>query len=611
MRLPPLLLGLAVVVSARYAAAFLTGFPVPVRGWETIPGVVPADGVATFRLEVDVNGPVAGVQLVGVSRCLDPTTADTLPLRDDGRDGDRIAGDAIFTSPAFRYTCAAPDHLRSDPSSPTGVDFLDVGTVQVQELDGSVSAFLEPPAVGLLAPDVPPARTLTLSPDVVVTPHLINVRSDTHATQRFLRFADDALVALTTRIYAVLPDAYDFLIFFSTDKVERLPAVFNRNFVAGSHRSVHVSFTGTGQPAVDDRALYGSKSRLQGVNALDAYGRGIVANVVTHELSHQWVAYLDPALGLSDGIHYGPLADTASLVGGFRWIDVGENTSILDCTEGRSGAHHAPPLDRYMMGLIDAGSVGPLHVAAGPTLDCGEPIGAVARTVTIADIQASAGPRVPGPAGAQRDFTLAFVAESRGRLLDPNEMTFYEILAAHYTAPIPPSDPDPYHGSGQWPSVVRFFEGTTWRGDVTTCGNGTVEGDEECDDGNTTAGDGCSPTCRRETGDIVLPATLGALPALNPRSNGMLVVPVLATAAFAPASIDVRTVRFGATGTEAAPIGSGLRDVDRDGDVDLELRFRSRDTRLGCGSTEAVLTGRTAAGVPFLGRAPVTLLGCK
>lgn len=30
------------------------------------------------------------------------------------------------------------------------------------------------------------------------------------------------------------------------------------------------------------------------------------------------------------------------------------------------------------------------------------------------------------------------------------------------------------------------------------CGNGTVEGSEECDDGNTTNGDGCSATCRDE-----------------------------------------------------------------------------------------------------------------
>ena len=34
----------------------------------------------------------------------------------------------------------------------------------------------------------------------------------------------------------------------------------------------------------------------------------------------------------------------------------------------------------------------------------------------------------------------------------------------------------------------------------TLCGNGTLEGHEECDDGNKLGGDGCSPDCRIETG---------------------------------------------------------------------------------------------------------------
>ena len=49
-------------------------------------------------------------------------------------------------------------------------------------------------------------------------------------------------------------------------------------------------------------------------------------------------------------------------------------------------------------------------------------------------------------------------------------------------------------------------DGGTWRidnvtliGDVEpTCGNGTLDPGEDCDDGNTAAGDGCSPVCRLE-----------------------------------------------------------------------------------------------------------------
>jgi cysteine-rich repeat protein len=33
---------------------------------------------------------------------------------------------------------------------------------------------------------------------------------------------------------------------------------------------------------------------------------------------------------------------------------------------------------------------------------------------------------------------------------------------------------------------------------VDKCGNGNPVQTEECDDGNNSAGDGCSPTCKKE-----------------------------------------------------------------------------------------------------------------
>src|SRR5262249_23440150 len=157
----------------------------------------------------------------------------------------------------------------------------------------------------------------------------------------------------------------------------------------------------------------------------------------------------------------------ASLVGGFRWIDNGDGTFTRDCSEGRNGAHHAPPLDEYMMGLIDGSAVGPLYapVVQSISLECGEIITDYV-TVTIDDIQAVHGVRMPGPSDAHRDFALAFVAESHDRLLDPTEMTFYETLADHYTKTLAATDPDPYMAFN-WPPVTRFFgEGTTWRSDM-------------------------------------------------------------------------------------------------------------------------------------------------
>lgn len=55
-------------------------------------------------------------------------------------------------------------------------------------------------------------------------------------------------------------------------------------------------------------------------------------------------------------------------------------------------------------------------------------------------------------------------------------------------------------------AVGAYFSSGSGTVDVTTtapvCGDGTVEGLEDCDDGNTTAGDGCSDTCELEPGYV-------------------------------------------------------------------------------------------------------------
>jgi hypothetical protein len=98
---------------------------------------------------------------------------------------------------------------------------------------------------------------------------------------------------------------------------------------------------------------------------------------------------------------------------------------------------------------------------------------------------------------------------------------------------------------------------------------------------------------------------------INPASNGVIPVAVLTDAAFDAASLDVATVRFGATGAEAAPVHSAMEDVDGDGDLDLVLHFRAQQTGLACGATSASLTGKTAGGQSILGSDAVNTAGCR
>jgi hypothetical protein len=84
--------------------------------------------------------------------------------------------------------------------------------------------------------------------------------------------------------------------------------------------------------------------------------------------------------------------------------------------------------------------------------------------VTIEQVQLSEGVRTPGPATSQHDFNIGFVIASNGRLLNQTELTFFEILARHYTRSLPESSPAPYLDISAWPPITKFFgEGTTWK----------------------------------------------------------------------------------------------------------------------------------------------------
>jgi hypothetical protein len=79
----------------------------------------------------------------------------------------------------------------------------------------------------------------------------------------------------------------------------------------------------------------------------------------------------------------------------------------------------------------------------------------------------------------------------------------------------------------------------------------------------------------------------------DPNRIEVIPVAILTTSIFDAATVDPRTVRFGKTGTEAAPVQTTLADANGDGALDLILRFRTQDTGLQCGDTVAELTAQT------------------
>jgi hypothetical protein len=98
---------------------------------------------------------------------------------------------------------------------------------------------------------------------------------------------------------------------------------------------------------------------------------------------------------------------------------------------------------------------------------------------------------------------------------------------------------------------------------------------------------------------------------INPRSRGVIPVVLLSTDTFDAMIADPATIRFGATGTEAAPVLFALDDINGDGKKDLILHFRTQDTGIVCGATSACLSGETFGGQAIIGSDSIKTVGCK
>ena len=98
---------------------------------------------------------------------------------------------------------------------------------------------------------------------------------------------------------------------------------------------------------------------------------------------------------------------------------------------------------------------------------------------------------------------------------------------------------------------------------------------------------------------------------INPNSTGHIRVAILSGNGFDATTVLPNTVRFGATGSEAAPVSFVLRDVNGDGNVDMILRFLIQETDIQCGQTSALLTGETSAQQLIQGSDSVKTVRCN
>jgi hypothetical protein len=98
---------------------------------------------------------------------------------------------------------------------------------------------------------------------------------------------------------------------------------------------------------------------------------------------------------------------------------------------------------------------------------------------------------------------------------------------------------------------------------------------------------------------------------INPASSQRINVAIFSANGFRANSLDPNTVRFGPTGSEAIPVQVALRDLNKDGQSDMILRFRVDETGIGCGDTSAFIKGQTSSGLPIIGSTSFITVGCK
>jgi hypothetical protein len=97
---------------------------------------------------------------------------------------------------------------------------------------------------------------------------------------------------------------------------------------------------------------------------------------------------------------------------------------------------------------------------------------------------------------------------------------------------------------------------------------------------------------------------------VNPRSKGVIPVAVLGSADFDALQVNFSTVTFGPDGASPAHDGH-VEDVNRDGFMDMVFHFKTQETGIVCGDTEATLNGETFGGTPITGTDMVNTVGCK
>jgi len=432
-----------------------------------VPFAVKNDQTESTRLEVRIiGGPPISEVLMDSALYVGDVQVDGLPipqggveLFDDGTHGDRIAADRIYTRGGFTSNASTDRVLDRDFDLLTMTDGV---TTQAVDLDfiigGSFDKFrLGVVSAGLVGP------TISRAPNARVASHLVNMIEPLVSLEvkKFLMSDPSSLQLATQAFYTAFPDDFDLILMFPES-----PAVRGSFGVATQAKN---EVEGTGRSIFDNTAFWGSAGRLGSVVARNFGNNG----PTLHEIMHRWGVRLSTALGFQQcaGGHWGVAGVGRAQLGGFdpaTLVDEGGGQYTVDnfstFASGGDGVDYSM-LELYLAGFASEAEVPDIPIPQN--VDCGSFVcddpscsrlrfsAGVLETVTIDDIIATHGPRVPDFSTAPTHFDASLVVFSQKALSD-TEMAYFNVQSMELGDEAPPGFPK------------SFAEATLGRGSMST-----------------------------------------------------------------------------------------------------------------------------------------------
>jgi hypothetical protein len=246
--------------------------------------------------------------------------------------------------------------------------------------------------------------------------------------ERFARTTELDLPALAAKFYQTHGDEYDQLVMFTN-------FAFDLEGAFAFELNIKNEIRGIGLEQFDFASDFGSNGRLQSFLAMNQltefpddpdtvfFGTNSTINIIGQEAGHRWLAYTrfrdsngqnsTKLLGRDDAHWSFFFNSEASVMEGNQIEDLGSGNFQTTAATDRYSK-----LDQYIMGLRDPNQVGPMFfvddvTGTARTASSAPAIGVSFRgtrqNLTVNDIIASEGPRIPTVAASPKTFKQAFI----------------------------------------------------------------------------------------------------------------------------------------------------------------------------------------------------------